>query len=90
MSDTAQSNPTSPQLHSLARMMSQRQLNGGYVSVDWNEATANYVLRVAARGTKQDLLTAVDRLRCELDIMYYQVKSDILKEYAASGDRIGF
>jgi len=81
---------TGPQLYSLARMISQGQLNGGFLTVDWNETTSNYILRISVRGTRQDLLSAVDRLRCEVDTMYYQVKQDILSEYAASGDRIGF
>lgn len=71
---------TEPTLHSIQRAFTRTQLDEAFVTLDWDENSAVYTIRVGAIGTKSHLLSAIDKVRMELDTMYALVKQDILNE----------
>jgi len=71
---------TDEQLHSIQRAFTRTQLDNAFVNLDWDENRSVYTLRVGAIGTKSHLLSAIEKVKMELEIMCEIVWRDILNE----------
>lgn len=69
-------------LFSIQRAISRDRLGKDtYITVEWDKPLRAYRIGVMALGDdKNDLLEALDKMRMELDLMYYKVKQEILDE----------